>query len=333
MSTSGVSNTNTNQSYNYSQLNPASSGTSTANPDTTVAGLTANFLKLLTTQLQNQDPLNPIDNAQMTTQLAQLNMVQGINTLNSTMQTLLSNASNDQYMQAGLLVGHSVLINGSNINLTTPSSSGGGGRGVAFGVNLAANAATVNVVIKDSSGNVVRTMHLGSMDAGTSNVAWDGLKDDGSKAPDGAYSASFAATNTSGAAVSATALQVSMNLSTPTGSGATRGAAFGVNLASAADTVTATIKDKNGVTVRTYNLGKMSAGTTSLAWDGMKDDGTAAADGSYTVSFTATQGGDKVTATALQLAGVIGALKTATGIQLDLGSQGKVGLSDIYQII
>jgi flagellar basal-body rod modification protein FlgD len=68
------------------------------------------FLKLLTTQLKNQDPLNPMDNAQMTSQLAQISTVDGIEKLNATLQKMLSSSNEPEAMQASALVGHQVMV-------------------------------------------------------------------------------------------------------------------------------------------------------------------------------------------------------------------------------
>ena len=70
------------------------------------------FLTLLVTQLQNQDPLNPLDNAQVTSQLAQLSTVNGINKLNDTMSGLVASFGASQYLQASNLVGHDVMVPG-----------------------------------------------------------------------------------------------------------------------------------------------------------------------------------------------------------------------------
>src|SRR5664279_439991 len=89
----------------YSSLN----GTPAAKASTTTDSQ-SRFLTLLTAQLKNQDPLNPMDNAQMTSQLAQISTVDGIERLNTTLQSLISDSSNSQTMQAAALVGHGVLV-------------------------------------------------------------------------------------------------------------------------------------------------------------------------------------------------------------------------------
>ena len=134
-----------------------------------VSADTDKFMTLLVTQLQNQDPLNPMDNAQMTSQLAQLQTVTGVNNLNTTLASLKSSYQSSEAMQATNLIGRGVLVDGSNVTLA-------GGKGV-LGVNLASDADDVKVVISDAKGNEVETMDLGAQKAGVVPLAWDGVPD------------------------------------------------------------------------------------------------------------------------------------------------------------
>lgn len=138
------------------------------------------FMKLLVTQMQNQDPLNPMDNAQVTSQLAQLSTVTGIDKLNTTLESLMGSYQTSQSLEAANMIGHGVLAPGSDISL----SDGKGLMGVEFPQDV--DAATVT--IKDSAGNVVQTMDLGAQSAGTLPLLWDGTKADGTTAADGNYS-------------------------------------------------------------------------------------------------------------------------------------------------
>jgi flagellar basal-body rod modification protein FlgD len=137
------------------------------------------FLKLLVTQMQNQDPLNPMDNAQVTTQLAQINTVSGIEKLNSTVQGLSSSLLQSQSLQSASMIGREVYASGSYLNLE-------GGRAVG-GVDLKQQADRVYISIADPSGVVVRRLELGSAKAGLSAFHWDGKSDAGTLVPDGAY--------------------------------------------------------------------------------------------------------------------------------------------------
>jgi flagellar basal-body rod modification protein FlgD len=143
------------------------------------------FLKLLTTQLKNQDPLNPMDNAQMTSQLAQISTVDGIEKLNATLQKLLSSTVDAEAMQAAALVGRQVMVAGSGLKLTASGAVGG--------MELAAAADQVVLTVKDSNGLPVKTIELGALDAGVHNFAWDGKTDLGAQAPNGNYSMAIAA--------------------------------------------------------------------------------------------------------------------------------------------
>jgi len=142
--------------------------TKTTNTDS-VSADTDKFMTLLVTQLQNQDPLNPMDNAQMTSQLAQLQTVTGVNKLNTTLESLQSSYKSSEAMQATNLIGRGVLVDGNNVTLA--SSKG------VFGVDLATDADNVKVVISDAKGNEVETMDLGAQKAGVLPLAWNGVPD------------------------------------------------------------------------------------------------------------------------------------------------------------
>ncbi|QJE00923.1 flagellar hook assembly protein FlgD [Massilia forsythiae] len=141
----------------------SSTGTDSVQADTD------KFMTLLVTQLKNQDPLNPLDNAQVTSQLAQLQTVTGVNKLNDTLESLKASYQSSESVQATSLIGHGVLVEGSNVSL---SSSKG-----ILGVELGSDADSVQVAISDSKGNVVQTMDLGAQKAGILPLAWDGVPD------------------------------------------------------------------------------------------------------------------------------------------------------------
>lgn len=138
------------------------------------------FLTLLVTQLQNQDPLNPMDNSQVTTQMAQLSTVSGINQLNSTVQALSASMATSQSLQATSLIGATALVPGDQLAL-----SGGKANGA---VELTQPADSVAVTVTDAKGNVVRTLQLGTQSAaGDINFQWDGTNDAGTAVADGGY--------------------------------------------------------------------------------------------------------------------------------------------------
>ena len=142
-----------------------------------VQASTDKFMTLLVTQLKNQDPLNPMDNAQLTSQLAQLQTVTGVNKLNDTLESLKSSYQSSEAMQATGLIGHGVLVEGSNVSLS-------GSKGI-LGVELGSDVDNLQVVISDKNGKAVQTMDLGAQKAGILPLAWDGVPDASNVGSDG----------------------------------------------------------------------------------------------------------------------------------------------------
>lgn len=157
------------------------------------------FLTMLVTQMQNQDPLNPMDNAEITSQLAQINTVKGIDSLNTTMQKLLTSYSEALSMQSSSLVGKNVLAAGNSLPL--------GDNGALGGVKLAGDADKVSVVISDANGVKVAQQDLGAQKAGVVNFVWDGKNADGTRVANGTYQFSVQATQGANK-VTSTALEV-----------------------------------------------------------------------------------------------------------------------------
>jgi flagellar basal-body rod modification protein FlgD len=155
------------------------------------------FMTLLVTQMKNQDPLNPMDNAQVTSQMAQLSTVTGIDKLNNTLESLIGNVQTGQSYQAANMIGHNVLVPGNTL-----ATEGTGGY---FGVDLPIGADKLSVTIKDSAGSTIRTLNLGAQDAGSIPLKWDGFSDDGSVAKTGNYKFEVTAT-TAGQSVAADVL-------------------------------------------------------------------------------------------------------------------------------
>ncbi|MDD3677222.1 MAG: flagellar hook assembly protein FlgD [Thauera propionica] len=143
------------------------------------------FLKLLTTQLKNQDPMNPMENAEMTSQLAQMSTVDGIERLNKMVQSFFDSQASAEGLNAAALLGRGVLVEGSRLALTEAGAVGG------FEIDTPADSVTLSV--RDSSGLVVKQMVFNDVDAGSHNFVWDGTAEDGSRAADGIYSLSLSA--------------------------------------------------------------------------------------------------------------------------------------------
>ena len=142
------------------EASPLSSAASAAND----AASADRFLKLLVTQLQNQDPLNPLDNAQITSQMAQISTVNGIQKLNTTVEGLNSQFVQLQALTGASLVGNDVTVKGNQITLAE-------GRGVA-GFEIASTADNVKVELLSPAGRVVDTLSLGAQTIGRHSFNW-----------------------------------------------------------------------------------------------------------------------------------------------------------------
>lgn len=140
----------------------------------------ADFLLLMTTQLRNQDPLKPMDNAEMVSQLAQMSTVQGIESLNNTVNGFSHSMTNDQILKGTSLVGHDVLVPSAQWALDTTGGTNG--------IIAATGPGVLNVQISDANGKVVGTAQATATEAGELAFGWDGMAADGSRLPPGKYS-------------------------------------------------------------------------------------------------------------------------------------------------
>ena len=142
----------------------ASSPAASAASDATMTS--DRFLKLLVAQMKNQDPLNPMDNAQVTSQMAQINTVTGIDKLNATVAGLSAQFMQMQAMQGATLVGHDVIVAGNKLDIDAATATGQGG----FELQIPADA--VKVEILSPSGAVVQTLNLGAESGGVHSFNW-----------------------------------------------------------------------------------------------------------------------------------------------------------------
>jgi flagellar basal-body rod modification protein FlgD len=207
----------------YQSLTAPAAATSTTS---TTDDMQSKFLTLLTTQLKNQDPTNPADSAQMTSQLAQISTVDGIDKLNTTLQSLVGSYRTSETLQAAALVGHGVLVDGNQLSL----SSNTNGSYAIGGYTLGSAADTVNISIKDANGAEVANETMSNQDAGSQEFVWDGTTSNGALAANGKYTISVSATK-GGASVTATPLEMATVVSVANGaSGATLSAGRFSNL-------------------------------------------------------------------------------------------------------
>lgn len=150
------------------------------------------FLKLLVAQLKNQDPTNPMQNNELTSQLAQISTVQGIERLNTSIGSISGQIDSSRSLQATSLIGRGVMIPGNTI---LAGSKEGVMSTTPFGIELERSADSVTATITDKGGAIVRKIDIGSLKAGVHNFTWDGSLASGSFAPDGAYNVTLAASN------------------------------------------------------------------------------------------------------------------------------------------
>ncbi len=149
------------------------------------------FLSLLVAQMKNQDPLNPLENSEVTSQMAQINTVNGISQLNTSMKAMTDSFSFMQSMQAAALVGREVMAEGNQITLADEGMARAG-----YALESPAEGIRVNVV--NEAGELVYTADLGPQSAGTHQIEWDGAGVGGDRLPAGNYRIDITAINAAG---------------------------------------------------------------------------------------------------------------------------------------
>ncbi|HHB13287.1 MAG TPA: flagellar hook assembly protein FlgD [Chromatiales bacterium] len=140
----------------------------------------ADFLKLMTAQLENQDPLKPLENKEFLGQLAQFSVVQGLAELQGSFSSLATSLQSNQALQASALVGKSVLVE-------SPFGVLGASEGLSGAVELPEQVADLRLRISDVSGQVVRELPLDGQGPGMVDFKWDGFSDAGEPLPPGYY--------------------------------------------------------------------------------------------------------------------------------------------------
>jgi len=138
------------------------------------------FMTLMMTQLKNQDPFKPLDSGAFLGQLAQFGTVSGLAGLQTSFDSLKTSLLSNQALQAAGLVGRSALVEASTMAV-------GDGQPVAGAVDLPDSTSALTVTVRDSSGQVVRTLPLGANAKGEAPFMWDGMTDTGGAAPAGTY--------------------------------------------------------------------------------------------------------------------------------------------------
>jgi flagellar basal-body rod modification protein FlgD len=158
----------------------ANAGSSTGGTGGALSQLSGNyndFLKLLMTQLQNQDPTSPMDTNQFTTELVQFSSVEQQIATNTSLTSLIQLTQSGQLLQSSALVGHQVAFTSTNVALQSGSAH------IEFN---AATAEPVTVTVADAQGKTLR-QDVVNATAGTNTWSWDGTTASGATMPDGAY--------------------------------------------------------------------------------------------------------------------------------------------------
>ncbi|WP_447927596.1 flagellar hook assembly protein FlgD [Vreelandella sp. EE27] len=166
------------------------------------------FMTLLVTQLQNQDPLNPMENAEMTSQLAQINTVSGIEELNSTLKGITAQMDANQALQASGLIGKGVMVPGRQVLLE--QASDGSTHATPFGIELDRPASNVKATIVGEGGQVIRQYDLGALKAGVQSFDWNGLNDQGVAAASGRYTVQLEALDSQGEPIDSSTLNYAL---------------------------------------------------------------------------------------------------------------------------
>ncbi|KAF1685580.1 flagellar basal body rod modification protein [Pseudoxanthomonas broegbernensis] len=139
----------------------------------------ADFLRLMTEQLQHQDPLKPMENSAFLGQLAQFSTVQGIQELNTQVQGFSASLGNDQVLRGAALVGHEVLVPSSKLSLEEDGS--------VRGAVAAPGSGNVVFEVTDANGQKVHEFTVAATKAGEVAFAWDGTGADGERLAAGSY--------------------------------------------------------------------------------------------------------------------------------------------------
>jgi len=138
------------------------------------------FLELMTTQLANQDPMEPMDNGEFMGQIAQFGAVDGINNLLGSFNDLAANLQSSQALQASNIIGRQVLVNHDQGYLPQSGTLQGA-------VELDSSSSNVAVNIYDASGEALGRVELGAQPTGLVQFNWDGTTFGGQRAPTGRY--------------------------------------------------------------------------------------------------------------------------------------------------
>lgn len=296
----------------------------TLNSRNSVAQTYDNFLKLLTTQLKNQDPMDPTDSSEFTNQLVQFSQVEQQINLNAKFDKLLTSNKAAQMLQASNYIGKMVEAESTALTVEAPAT---------FDYWVKTSATNVYAAIKDSNGTLVRTLTLDGK-AGSHTGQWDGRATDGSLLPVGTYTVSMTGFDANGAAVAIDLPTSKVTL------GETPKLRFGYTFQQEVNSAEAVITDDDGVKIRTIKLDP-AMGRKSVTWDGRDSNNSPVAPGTYTVSIKAYDAAGKLLVndknnpidaktTTVNRVRDIG--NTESGVQLQVGADSYILLDKIVAV-
>ena len=160
------------QSNSASSSGSASSGASGLASEST-------FYNLLVTQLTNQDPLNPLSNQDLSAELAQFSVANGVNAIQGSLSSLMAQINQNQGLQAASLIGKTVSTSGNSLQLSGGSATGG--------YDLSADASNVDVLVQNSAGQTLAVLPQGAQSSGMQSFTWNGTDNSGVALPAGNY--------------------------------------------------------------------------------------------------------------------------------------------------
>ena len=170
-------------------------GAAAGSANSSLALTQSDFLQLLVTQMQNQNPTQPTNPSQFINEFSALSEVSGINSMQSSMSSLSNSMSSAQILNGTNLIGHTVIASGNTVGLTAGGS-------VTGAVNVPAGTTSLTVQVTDANGQLVRTFTVPAQ-TGVTPFTWNGTTNSGSAAPAGTYNFSVSAV-TNGAQTSLT---------------------------------------------------------------------------------------------------------------------------------
>lgn len=178
MSTSTLNNLSLIPRYDPAVANQVK--TSNTSIGTTAEEIQNNFMRMLVAQMQNQNPLNPMDNAQFASQLAQMSQLQGIENMRTSIDSFVKQVASGRLLDQSALIGKDVLAASSAVTWDGKSA-------VNFAVNSEAMLSNAVLRIKGTDGRIVDEVELGSLNPEMRALSWDGNTKEGPPATAGKY--------------------------------------------------------------------------------------------------------------------------------------------------